>query len=284
MQNMKPNMQAEAKNVIRQQDLERMLDQLENMARSGNRDAAEDLLNQMQRLMNNLQAGPMRQNPPSEAENKARQLADQMAKLLNEQQKLMEETYQLNQQMQQEQWNSQTDENADPTQPGQPSEEQKQRMQSLKERQEALRKQLEQLDKGMKELGMKPGKGMNQAGKEMEGAGNSLGKGEGEQAVEGQRRAIQALREGAKEMMQALGGKGQGGMQAGPAPGGPGGRDPLGRARDNGQLGDASDGKIPDEIDVQRAREILESIRRKLGESGITPTGKQYLERLLNLN
>ena len=282
MQGMKPNMQAQAKNVIRQQDLERMLDQLENMARSGNKDAAQEMLNQMQRLMNNLQAGNPQQRPPSPADEKARKLADQLAKLLQDQQKLMEETYKLNQEMQQGQWNP--EENGDPQNPGQPTAEQRKKMQDLKERQEALQKQLDQLGKGMKELGMKPGKGLGQAGKEMQGAGKALGEGKGEQAVQGQGRAIEALRQGAKEMMQAMGGKGQGGMAGMPMPGGPNGQDPLGRSNGDQGLSDDSTNKIPGDIDVQRAREILDSIRRKLGDGGITPSGRQYLERLLNLN
>lgn len=282
MQTIKPNMQAEARNVIRQQDLERMLDQLENMARSGNRDAAQELLDRMQRMMNNLQAGPMQQRSPSEAESKARELTDEMGKLLSEQQKLMEETYRQNQEMQQEQWNSQADPSADP---GEMSTDRRRQMEALRKRQEALRKQLEQLGRKMAELGIKSGKGLDQAGKEMDGAGKALGKGEGDEAVQGQGRAIEALRQGARDMMQAMGGKGQGGMQAGrPSPGQRGGEDPLGRARDDGSLGEASNGRIPDEIDVQRAREILEAIRKKLGDGVTSPTGRQYLERLLNLD
>ncbi len=38
---------------------------------------------------------------------------------------------------------------------------------------------------------------------------------------------------------------------------------------------------MPDEIDVQRAREILEAIRKKLGESGRSVLERDYLERLL---
>lgn len=57
MQNapMQPNQNAQ--NILRQQDLERMMDQIENLARSGNRDAAQQMLSELQRMMNNLQAG-----------------------------------------------------------------------------------------------------------------------------------------------------------------------------------------------------------------------------------
>ena len=44
-------------------------------------------------------------------------------------------------------------------------------------------------------------------------------------------------------------------------------------------LGDSV--KVPDEIDIQRAREILEELRRRAGEPLRPPVEMQYLERLL---
>lgn len=312
MQQAKPGeQQGEARNVIRQQDLERMMDQLENMARSGNKEAAEQLLSEMQRMMNNLQAGPS-QRQPSEADNKAREQVEKLGKILSDQQKLMEETYKLNKQLEEQQWQdnsgmppedgedgAQAEEDGQQPdgspqdgqqqggqqQPGAPTRQQREAMQSLQKRQQALQQQLDELGKGLKGLGLKPGKGLGQAGREMNGAAGSLGRGEGQPAIEGQGRAIEALREGAREMMQAMRGKGQGNQPGGPGMGSEqSGRDPLGRSRGEDNMGDYSDGKVPDEVDVQRARDILEEIRRKLGESGIAPTSRQYLERLLNLN
>ena len=61
------------------------------------------------------------------------------------------------------------------------------------------------------------------------------------------------------------------------------GRDPLGRK--TGQLGSEFDDsvKVPDQIDVQRAREILEEIRRRLGDGPASLIEREYLERLLDL-
>jgi hypothetical protein len=39
--------------------------------------------------------------------------------------------------------------------------------------------------------------------------------------------------------------------------------------------------QVPDQIDMQRAREILETIRRRLGESFRDLPELEYLERLL---
>ncbi|MEL6948454.1 MAG: DUF4175 family protein, partial [Pseudomonadota bacterium] len=58
-------------------------------------------------------------------------------------------------------------------------------------------------------------------------------------------------------------------------------RDPLGRqSRTRGpQLGD--DTKVPGEIDAQRAREILDAIRRKLSDPSRPRLELDYLDRLL---
>ena len=301
MQQQKPGQSpnAEARNVIRQQDLEQMMDQLENMARSGNKDAAQKLLNDMQRLMNNLQAGNG-QRQPSEAESKARQQVDKLGQILRDQQKLMEDTYKLDQQMQQQEW-QQADpgDEGSPMEPmpgedgqqqqgnGNPTADQKKAMGELEGRQRQLEQQLQELGQGLKGLGMKPNKGLGQAGREMNGAGKALGLGKSEPALKGQGRALEALRKGAQEMMQAMKGQGQG--SGAPQAGMPGsseqsGRDPLGRSRGDGDLGDGSDTKVPDQFDVQRARDILESIRRKLGDTELAPSGRHYLERLLNLD
>ena len=62
-----------------------------------------------------------------------------------------------------------------------------------------------------------------------------------------------------------------------------GDRDPLGRPqRTQGpDLGQSV--KVPDEIDVERARRILEAIRSKLGERFRPRYELEYLQRLLNM-
>jgi hypothetical protein len=40
---------------------------------------------------------------------------------------------------------------------------------------------------------------------------------------------------------------------------------------------------VPDQIDIQRAREILEEIRKRLGEGPASIIERDYLERLLDL-
>jgi len=93
-----------------------------------------------------------------------------------------------------------------------------------------------------------------------------------------------------QQMMQAMQqGQGQGeGQQDGQGQGmanqgGQNGRDPLGRPRATSGPDFGDQVKVPDEIDVQRAREILDAIREKLGNALSGDAERQYLERLLEI-
>lgn len=292
------NRQQSAQNVLRQRDLENMLDQIENLARSGNRDAARDMLSQLQRMMNNLQtARPQQGNQQQNSQ--VQQQIDKLGELMQEQQKLMEETFKLDQALKDRMQRGDPGDGEDgeltqepQQQPGgQPSptdditaEQLREALKNLRAQQDALGRKLGDLQKGLSDLGVKPGEGFAQAEREMRGAGEALGQGQGERAVEGQGKALEALRQGARDMMgqmmQAMRNQGQGqGTQQGDQTG----RDPLGRPRptDGPEFGD--DVKVPDEIDVQRAREILEAIRQKLGDNLSPELERRYLERLLDI-
>ncbi|WEX76808.1 TIGR02302 family protein [Sinorhizobium numidicum] len=289
-------------NVLRQQDLEKMLNQIENLARSGSRDEARQLLSELQRMMNNLQAGRMQQM--GEQNNAMRQQMDKLGQLMQQQQQLMDETFKLDQALRDRMQRGDPLQGEDnelfdqdmPQDPGQRSEpdgqpnpldgmtaeQLKEALKQLKQQQEALGKQLGDLQKGLQDLGVKPGKGFGQAQREMEGAAGALGKGEGEQAVGSQGRALQALREGAQEMMNQMQSQGQGPGQGIPQYG-QNGRDPLGRRQQNVGPDFGDQVKVPDEIDTQRARQILDEIRRKLGNTLSPEAERQYLERLLDM-
>lgn len=306
-----------AQQTLRQQDLQRMLDQIENLARSGDTDAARQLLSELQRMMNSLQAGRSPRQGGGKDNSPMRQQIDKLGELMQEQQKLMDETFGLEQQLQslmqqdlgedgdlfeppqpgdqqpgdQQPEDQQGDPQAGGEQQGSPSEQQlRDTLKALRERQDGLSKKLQELQKGLSDLGIKPGSKFGEAGKRMQGAGEALGEGEGGKAVDGQGKALEALREGARDMMQQMmqamqPGEGQGPGQ-GPgmsADGGRDGRDPLGRPRASSgpEFGDQV--KVPDEIDAQRARQILEAIRDKLSNGLGGEIEQRYLERLLEL-
>ena len=279
--------------ILRQQDLQRMMDQIENLARSGARDQAQQMLSELQRMMNNLQAGRPQQGRQNDA---MRQQMDKLGALMQQQQQLMEQTFQFDQALRDRQMNGDPMEGeSGEQQPGddgtgrQPTDRMtadqlREALKGLQQQQDDLGKQLGELQDALKGMGLKPGDGFSEAGREMKGASQALGEGQGEPAVGSQGRALEALRQGAQNMMnqmQAMGqGQGQGMPQAGRN-----GRDPLGRERNaNGEgpdFGGAT--KVPEEIDIQRAREILEEIRRRLGTGGAPALERDYLERLLGI-
>jgi uncharacterized protein (TIGR02302 family) len=302
--------QQSAENTLRQKDLDNLLDQLENLARSGNREQAQQLLSELQRMMNNLQAGRPQQGQQQE-NSEARRQIDKLGEIMQQQQQLMDETFRLDQALrdrmqrgdpqqgeegaedqqqdpgQQGQQGEQGQQGGQPNLDGMTAEQLREALRQLRQQQEGLGKQLGELQEGLKGLGMQPGKGFGEAQQEMEGAGDALGKGQGDRAVQGQGRAMEALRQGARDMMnqmmQAMQGQQGQGQQMGQGQGNQNGRDPLGRPRATNGPDFGERVKVPDEIDVQRAREILEAIREKLGQNASPEIERRYLERLLDI-
>jgi hypothetical protein len=87
-------------------------------------------------------------------------------------------------------------------------------------------------------------------------------------------------------MVQALaqnGQRGPGNGQRGPGQGNQlsSQQDPLGRPQRDVGADIGSTVKVPDEIDTQRAREILETLRQRLGELYRPEQEREYLDRLL---
>jgi hypothetical protein len=104
--------------------------------------------------------------------------------------------------------------------------------------------------------------------------------------VDSQGQALDALRKGAQNLAEAMqqgDGDGQGdgpGNRVGRQQAGGNSTDPLGRPLHGREFGDETV-KIPGEIDVQRARRILEELRRRLGDPQRPQLELDYLERLL---
>jgi len=263
---------------LRQSDLDRMLDQIENLAKSGSRDQAQQLLSQLQDMMNNLQMGQNQQGQQGGQQSQMRQQMDKLGEMMRRQQELMNETFRLDQ-MQRGQQGQQG-------QQGQMSpEEFAEAMRQLQEGQGQLQGQLDELMRGLEGMGIKPGEGFGDAGQAMGRAEQSLGQSEGERAVGEQGQALEALRRGAQDMMQQMQqaqqgeqGEGQQGRRQQGAD-----RDPLGRPRATTGPDFGESVNVPDEIDTQRARRILEEIRRRLGNALSPELERNYLERLLEM-
>ncbi|WP_027167473.1 TIGR02302 family protein [Mesorhizobium sp. WSM3224] len=299
-----PQMQQNGRE-LRQSDIDRMMDQIENLAKSGDRDKAQQLLSELQDMMNNLQAG--RQQQGGEQDSELRQQMDKLGDIMRRQQEMMNDTFRLDQmqrgqrgqggeqqQLGEDGEQGQSDEQQQQPGPGQdrdplgrPKMSPKDLADALKQLQEGqgqLQSELDQLKKGLEGLGMEPNEGFGEAGKSMGNAEQSLGQGDGDQAVGHQGRALEALRRGAKDMMKQMqamqgdqGGSEQGGREQNAD------RDPLGRPRATNGPDDGTSVKVPDEIDVQRARQILDAIRKRLGNALSPDIERSYLERLLEL-
>ena len=223
---------------------------------------------------------------------------DKLGEIMRRQQEMMNETFRMDQMQRGQQQRGQNrdeqlgEENGEGQPGGQPNdrgqemspEEFADALKQLQEGQGKLRSDLESLMKGLEGMGIQPGQGFGEAGDAMGEAETALGEGEGDQAVGQQGRALDALRRGAQDMMQQMqamqgdqGGSEAGGRQRNSD------RDPLGRPRATSGPDDGSTVEVPDEIDVQRSRQILEAIRKRLGNVLSPQIERDYLERLLEL-
>ena len=128
---------------------------------------------------------------------------------------------------------------------------------------------------------------LGSAGEAMGEAEGELGQGDADSAVDSQGRALDALRKGAQGLAQQMQKNGIG-MGQGPGRPGRNGRmraeqdtDPLGRPMRGREYGDDVTVKVPGEIDAQRARRILEELRKRYGEGFRPQLELDYIERLL---
>ena len=270
--------------IVRPQDLKNMLDRIENLARNGSRDAARRLLDEMQAMLDGLSRGKQARSDPGDPG--ASQL-DELSRMIQEEQRLRDKTFRQGRDSRAERRNRPSD--------AQPSDRERRAYNDLRQNQEGLRQKLEQMleqlrrdrqnGDGTEEDG--PGKdadeALGQAGQAMQDAEGSLQGGDAEGAVDSQGRALQSLRKGAQSLAEAMqGGMGDGmGEPMGDEPSSAERTDPLGRPVRSREYGDDFTVKVPGEIDVQRARRVLEELRRRLGDPNRPQLELDYLERLL---
>jgi uncharacterized protein (TIGR02302 family) len=256
--------------MLSQHDLEQMLKNLENMARSGNRDMAEQMLSELRDMLDRLQSGRMADQQGNQRLGK---MMEEFSDIIGKQQKLLDDTF----------GEQQKQKGGQGPKSGQPGQKNGQKNEGdgsggLGDRQRELKERLGRLQQGLKELGLQAPGQLKGAEGSMERAEKGLREGDLPKGADQETRALEQLREGARDMAKQM-------LSQMPSRYGPGGRaelDPFGRPpqkTDGPDMG--SSVKIPDEIDMQRAREILEELRRRLGETGRPPVELEYLERLL---
>jgi uncharacterized protein (TIGR02302 family) len=285
---------------LRPQDLKSMLDRLENLARSGNKDAARQLLEQLQQMLENLQMA--RPGQQGDMDDDMMSALDELGDMIRREQQLRDRTFRQGQDSRRERQQQQRGQRG---QRGQQSEQGDQQGQQgfdeLRQGQQALREQLKKLLEELRkrgqmgQMGKQPGQqgddegadALGRAEQAMRDAEGQLGEGDADGAVDSQGKAIDAMRKGAQGLAQQMGPDGPGG----PGPNGRPGRmgqsranqdtDPLGRPLRGRDLDDGLTVKVPGEIDVQRARRILEELRRRFADPLRPQLELDYIERLL---
>src|SRR5690606_10347187 len=87
--------------IMNRDDFKKMLDQIRKLAQSGARDAARQMLSQLQSMMENLRAA--RPAPPNAQSRRAMDMLNQLQELIREQQQLLDKTFREAQRRDQEQ-------------------------------------------------------------------------------------------------------------------------------------------------------------------------------------
>jgi uncharacterized protein (TIGR02302 family) len=251
------------------------------------------LLDQLRAMLDNLQMA--QPNGDMGDGDDMQQALDELGDMIRQQQQLRDRTFQQGQ---------------DQRQRGAPREGKPGQSQpkgnsfgELRQNQQALRDRLNKLLDELKNRGLgqnqqnqqgqpTPGQGqgeldqLGRAGEAMGDAAGNLSQGDADSAVDSQGRALDALRKGAQGLAQSM----QQQMGRGPGPGRAGRfgqsraqqeTDPLGRPLRGRDYGDDATVKVPGEIDVQRARRIIEELRKRFGAFARPQDELDYIERLL---
>lgn len=244
-------------------DLERMLDRAQELAKTGARDAARDLLAQLQEMLENLQVGRM--NP---AQGGAERMMGAMQNMMRRQQQLLDRSFR-------------------------DSRARKSDEQGAAQSQEELRRALGDMMRRLGENGEIP-EPLQRAERAMRGATGALSRGKPADAIGPQSDALDQLQQGARRMGERMLGRSSNGQndygqpddQASPRQAQ---RDPFGRSRpyDEGEGwvddgGPMRRGTGPDvDTALHRAKAILDELRHRAGERSRPEIERDYIDRLL---
>ena len=281
--------------------LQQMLDRLQQLMQEGKTAEAAELLEMLRQMMENLR---VTQGQGGQGMSPGQQAMRDLAETLRQQQGLSDESFeslqdgpgQPGQQGQGGQGPGQS------PQPGQGQGEGRGQGGSgpgsgpggLAQRQQALRDQLgQQMDRGLPGRGTAEGDAardaLGRAGRAMEEAERALREGRTGEALDRQAEAMEAMREGLRNLGEAM--AQESGQQ--PGEGQPGGerygqgdpagrRDPLGRVPGEVGRGIGTEENMLQGEDVyRRAQEILNELRRRSGEQERPQLELDYLRRLL---
>jgi len=296
--------------VITPEDFASMLEALENLAQTGANEEAEKLLGALDDILQNLQA-PRAPQEPSPQDKARQQAMSELGDIIGDQRKLMDDTHRKNNEDNEDQPGFGLDQpfgdGGDPAPQGdaqaggrggekqstgrsgdksaEPGAEQgsgdgeQNGGGSLADRQGDLRGRL---GSAMEALGEGSGEvpsALGRAEQAMKDAQKALRDGNRMGALQSQKEALEALRDGAQSIAKAMDNANRQarGMSSGfgRASSDPFGRPIAGTPDLNSAL------EMPDKGEIQRAREILNEIRRRAAERGRPQNELDYLDRLL---
>jgi len=315
-----PEQSAAAKDgdkLVSQQDLDKMLKSIEQLASAGSKDMAERMLSELNDILDRLQTGNF---PDNAKKQRAGRMMKDLKDVVSDQQKLLDDTFaekrkkgqgggagdqfqvspppmdfgpgmqmtpfsdmmpQGGQAGAKAQGQSGRQGNAPgggKTQLGRSQGQQQGSLADLKQRQKALRDKLQSLIDRMRMEGGNASKDFKGAKQAMKDAEDAIGERKLDSATQNQSLALDRMRKGAQSMAQQMMQNGE--MQAGQGPGN-NGRDPLGRPDRSNRPDLGLSVQVPDQIDIQKAREVLDELRRRIGDPSRPTIELDYLERLI---
>lgn len=280
--------------------IQQMMDEIQRLMNEGRMAEAAALLEQFNRMMENLQVQQGEAGEGSgQGSGQGNQSMNRLADTLREQQRLSDDAFrEMQRQFGQGFGQDQDGDQAEGTSPGE-----------LAERQRELRDELG------RQQGLMPGQGseagdrarrqLDEAGRAMEDAEDALRQGDTGEALQRQADAIQSMREGMRALGDMLAGdqppaqqgegqdraeaqdgqqpgQGQQGARGAPVEGRPQ-LDPLGRQRPGSGSVIAGGDPLAEGLDpAARARDLLDEIRRRSGEIARPRDERDYLGRLLD--
>jgi uncharacterized protein (TIGR02302 family) len=266
--------------IVTSRDLQRMLDRARELARNGARDQARELLSQLRNMLENLRMAKPGQMP-ERGSNQAQQMMRGMHDLMQRQQQLLDRSFRARQQGQQGRMGQRGQQGGD-------QQDESTEMGDAAGQQEGLRRSLGEM---MRRLGDGFGEipePLGRAERAMRDATEALQRRQPGEAIGPQTEALdqlqQAAREFAQQMQRRLGRGNPDENDVGATDSEPRDqveRDPLGRPTSNNGTFDQGNVKIPDQNTLQKAREILDELRRRAGERFRPEIELDYIERLL---
>ena len=240
--------------VLSQNDLQTLLKTIQQLAQSGNRAMAQQLLALLQNLLENLRLSSAGQGGNGQAkspQDKALSDAIQgLGDLVGKQRGLLDKTFRGQQ--------------GEAVKPG-----------DLSKEQGDIENQLKSILEGLGGQKIAPPANLGRAERSMDQSRQELGTSDLPGSAVDQKNALDAMRSAATELADALM------KRMGQQQGKPGEQDPLGRNEGASGSSLGGDVKMPTQSELQRARDILQELRRRAGERGRPQQELDYIDRLL---